>query len=86
MAAVGSGSGAQGMPGKTGRKSVGVLAELKRVKVKSFEACPGLSTAAMRWRPAGARATVARTEGDSGEKLQRRPEVGGRVGDRVGQR
>jgi hypothetical protein len=40
-AVVGSGSGAQGMLGKTGKKNVGMLAELMRTKDKSFEACPG---------------------------------------------
>jgi hypothetical protein len=29
------------MPGKTERKSAGVLAGLTRAKAKSFEACPG---------------------------------------------
>jgi hypothetical protein len=53
-----------------------MLAELVRAKDKSSRACPGVSTAAMRWRPTGARAAVARTEGDSGEGLRRRPGVG----------
>jgi hypothetical protein len=38
---VGSGLGAQGMPGKTGKRDVGMLAELVRAKDKSFRACSG---------------------------------------------
>jgi hypothetical protein len=38
---VGSGAGTQGMPGKTGKKNVGMLAELMRAKDRSFGACPG---------------------------------------------
>jgi hypothetical protein len=64
------------MSGKSGKLDAGMLAELVRTKDKSSRACPGVSTAVMRWWPTGARAAVARTEEDSGEELRQRPGVG----------
>jgi hypothetical protein len=67
------------MPGKTERKSAGVLAGLTRSKVKSFEACPGYSTAAMRWRPAGA----SGNRGALGRRQQREATAAARGRGRV---